>query len=195
MTLTRETQNRYLLDGDNVVDPDGTRHGIEWAIGQLPWRDALPGGGMPAHQYIVIGQATQPAADVLSCTIRDHPDSFDAYFRGYQRPMRYLELGDRRYWRTSLHGTHMLNRCTLDSVEPPRRVADGAGPIPWVGPPWAPNGSPWPPGYVPVANGNWVYDKKADPRQGFVCAFCERAYWLSTPDRPCPHCGNRPTSN
>lgn len=120
--------------------PDGTRYSVRWAIDQLPWRTSLP-GGMPIHQYIVIGPATLPAADVLAAAIRDHRASFDAYFRGYQRPMHYLELGDLRYWRTSIGRTHFLNRCTLDSVEPPRRVADGAQPIPWQGPPWLLEGS------------------------------------------------------
>lgn len=187
-----KTQIRFVLTGDQVVGPDGTPYSIGWAIDQLPWRDALPGGGMPAHQYVVIGPTAQPMADVLACAIRDHPDSFRAYFRGYQKPMRYRELGDRRYWRTSMYGTHMLNRCTLDSVEPPRRVADGAKPLPWDGPPWAPNGSPWPPGYVQDENGRWVYQAAADSRRGYVCASCQRTYWLSAPERPCPHCGHRP---
>ena len=137
---------------------------LDRAIEQLLWRDALPGGGMPAHQYVVIDDRTQPMADILARVIADHPDSFDAYFGGYQRPMRYLELGGLRYWRTSLHGTHVLNRCTLDSVEPPRRVADGARPLQWDGPPWATNGSPWPPGFVEEKDGRWVYHAVADPR-------------------------------
>jgi len=183
--------DRFVLDPDeeHVTGTDGTRYSIAWAIDQLPWRTALPGGGMPVHQYIVIGSSTLPAADVLASAIRDHHASFDAYFRGYQRPMRYLELGDLRYWRTSLGGTHMVNRCTLDSVEPPRRVTDGAKPLPWDGPPWAPNGSPWPPGYVEVGPNRWVYRAAVDPRRGYVCTSCRRAYWLSTPERPCPNCG------
>lgn len=118
--------NGFKFAGDHVVGPDGSQFSFDWAIDQLQWRDALPGGGMPAHQYVVIDDLSQPMADVLSRVIAVHPDSFDAYFRGYQRPRcATLELGDRRYWRTSLNGTHMLNRCTLDSVEPPRRVVDG----------------------------------------------------------------------
>jgi hypothetical protein len=182
-------RGRYFLDGDEVVGPDGTRYGIAWAIEQLPWRTALPGGGMPTHQYVVIGASTLPASDVLGTAIRDHPASFDAYFRGYQRPMRYLELGDHRYWRTSAGPTHMLNRCTLDSVEPPRRVADGARPLPWVGPRWAPYGSPWPPGYVRDDDGRWVYRQELDPRRAHSCVSCGFVFWLTAPERPCPHCG------
>ena len=176
----------------DVATPPTPAYSVDPAIAQLPWRDALAGGGMPAHQYVVIDEATKPMADLLSTVIRDHPDSFDAYFRGYQRPMRYLEIGDRRYWRTSNGPTQMLNRCTLDSVEPPRRVADGAGPLPWDGPPWALNGEPWPPGYVQIENGRWVYRAEADPRRGYACTACGRAYWLSAPDRPCPRCGHLP---
>lgn len=185
-------QNRFQLVGDNVVGPDGNRYSFDWAIERLQWRDALPGGGMPAHQYVVINDESQAMADVLSRVIAAHPDSFDAYFRGYQKPMRYLELAGLRYWRTSLHGTQMLNRCTLDSVEPPRRVADGAGPLEWDGPPWALNGSPWPPGYAEDEHGRWVYRAADDPRHGYICTSCQRTYWLSAPDRPCPHRGQRP---
>ena len=184
--------NRFEFAGDHVVGPDGARFSFDWAIEQLQWRDALPGGGMPAHQYVVIDDQSQPMADVLSRVIALHPDSFDAYFRGYRWPMRYLELGDLRYWRTSLNGTHMLNRCTLDSVEPPRRVADGAVPLAWDGPTWALNGSPWPPGYAEETPGRWVYHADQDPRRGYLCTSCQRAYWLSAPERPCPHCGHQP---
>lgn len=42
-----------------------------------------------------------------------------------------------RDWRTRFE----LNRCTPDSVDPPRRVDQGATPIlDWDGPPHAPNG-------------------------------------------------------
>ena len=184
--------SKFQFAGDHVVGPDGTSFSFDWAIDQLPWRDALPASGMPAHQYVVIDDRCQPAADVLSGVIAVHPESFNAFFRGYQRPMRYLELGDRRYWRTSLHGTQMLNRCTFDSVEPPRRVSDGAVALQWDGPPWALKGEPWPPGYVEDGDGRWVYHREVDPRQGYICTACGRAYWLSAPERPCPNCGHRP---
>jgi len=56
--------DRFVLDPDeeHVTGTDGTRYSIAWAIDQLPWRTALPGGGMPVHQYIVIGSSTLPAA-------------------------------------------------------------------------------------------------------------------------------------
>jgi len=176
------------LQGQEVVGPDGAKYSVADAIRRLPWRSALPGGGMPAHQYVVLGQCDALAADVLDCVIRKSPDAYNAYFRGYQHPMRYVEIDGWRFWRTRLNKTHMLNRCTLDSVEPPRRVDQGAKRIPWDGPPWAPNGSPWPPGYIEVG-GKWVYRRELDPRRGFTCAGCGRSYWLSAPDRPCPRCG------
>jgi len=61
--------------------------------------------------------------------------------------MQYWEAGDGyRYWFTKLRGALMLNRCTLDSVEPPRRKDQGAKPIKpkdWGAPPWLPQGSGW----------------------------------------------------
>lgn len=159
----------------------------------LPWVAALPGGGMPPHQYVVIRYPPPLPVDVLLTAIRRHPDAFDAYFRGYQRPMRYLELPDgMRYWRTVLNRTHMLNRGTLNSVEAPRRIDQGAKPIPWEGPPWAPYGSPWPPGYFENSPGEWVYRPSLDPRRAHHCSGCAHRYWLSVPDRPCPRCGTVP---
>ncbi len=117
----------------------------EEAATRLPWVDARLDSGMPAHQYVVVGEQStgpregidQAAVNVLRQSIQTHPDGYDAYFRGYQRPTHYLELSDGlRYWRTSLYGTEMLNRCHPDSVEPPRRVDQGARPIPWQGNPW-----------------------------------------------------------
>ncbi|MBA3688379.1 MAG: hypothetical protein H0W81_06095 [Chloroflexi bacterium] len=182
-------RQKLHLEGEEVVGPDGEVYDVASAILQLPWRSSLPGSGMPPHQYVVLGQCDALAANVLMCVIRESPGAFNAYFRGYQYPMRYVEIDGWRYWRTALHRTHMLNRCTLDSVEPPRRVDQGAGPKQWEGPPWAPNGSPWPPGYVELDPGRWVYRAELDPRRGFLCAGCGRRYWLSAPERPCPRCG------
>ena len=177
------------LEGSDVVDPTGARHSVADAIHRLPWRWVLPGGGMPAHQYVVIGRSDPAAVDILDCVIRLSPSSYRAYFRGYQHPMRYVEIDGWRYWRTRAGGAHMLNRCRLDSVEPPRRVDDGARPIPWLGPPWAPYGSPWPPGYVEVG-GRWVYRPELDPRRNFKCPHCSHSYWRTAHGRPCPHCGS-----
>ena len=132
---------------------------------------------------------------MLLTAIRYHPQAYNAYFRGYRSPMRYLELADgRRYWRTVLYGTHMLNRCTLDSMEPPRRVDQGAKTIPWEGPPWAPSGSCWPPGYEEVAPGRWVYNAGLDSRRTYKCTACGARYYRAPEDQPCPRCGAHPSA-
>jgi hypothetical protein len=124
------------------------------------------------HQYVVLGRCPVVSWDVLNSMIAQSPDSYLAYFRGYQRPTRYWDNREdgHRYWRTSSRGswggvTHMLNRARLDSTEPPRRVDEGARPIrPWIGP-WAPNGS----GLYDRLDGRWWprLDSGLDP-----CASC-----------------------
>jgi len=133
-----ESSAELQIDGDEVVEvATGQRHQPVDMAGQITWVSALPGDGMPAHQYAVFGYPPPLPVQVLLTVIKAR--GYNAYFRGYRHPMRYVELADdMRYWRTVLNRTHMLNRCTLDSVEPPRRVDQGAKRIPWDGPPWAP---------------------------------------------------------
>ena len=118
------------------------------AIAALPWVDQLC--PFMRHQYAVRRRSPLQAWDALDAMIRDSPDSYLAYFRGYQRPNRYWDGPDGlRYWRTRFE----LNRCTPDSVEPPRRVDEGATPIlDWDGPPHAPNGIGL---YVHEPDGRW----------------------------------------
>lgn len=165
---------------------------FEDAARRIRWIDPLPAPGMPKHQYVVLTRSPEgQLADLILQAVQRHPAAYLAYFRGYRTPMRYLEVGAHRYWRTALNAVHMLNRCTLDSVEPPRRVDQGAQPIDWEGPPWAPFGTPWPSGYV-EERGRMVYRKELDDRVGFRCTRCGRPYYLSVPDRPCPRCGHVP---
>lgn len=194
MARARAAAPDFVIEDGLVVEvATGHRYDPVAMAGELRWVDALAGDGMPAHQYVVFMYPPPLPARVLLAAIRWHPDAFNAYFRGYQHPMRYLELPDGlRYWRTVLNRTHMLNRCTLDSVEPPRRVDRGAKRIAWDGPPWAPYGSPWPPGYVELEPGRWVYQRELDPRRDYPCAACGRRYWRSIPHRPCPRCGAVP---
>ena len=114
-------------------------------VGTSSWEDYPP--YMPPHEYVVLGKCDYADWDMLHFACRKHPASYLAYFRGYQSPMRYWEPGDGyRYWPTSPRGVLMLNRCTLDSVEPPRRKDQGARPIKpkdWGAPPWLPQGSGW----------------------------------------------------
>jgi hypothetical protein len=137
---TQRVKLNLLMNATNqVVNADtGQPYDLAGVICRLRWRkqggerEYKPLIHMPPHWYVVLGPDNESDFQVLSFAIRRHPDSYMAYFRGYQTPMRYLELGDGyRYWYTALHGAQMLNRCTLDSVEPPRRVDSGARPICW----------------------------------------------------------------
>jgi hypothetical protein len=148
---------------------------------------------MPGHQYAVRHDSPVEEWQAVAAAVQERPEGFGAYFRGCREPNRYWEFEDWRYWRTSSRSAQMLNRCTLDSVESRRRVADGAEPIDWQGPPWAPFGSPWPPGWVagPGPEG-LVYRRDCDPRQDYPCRCCGHLYGLHTNDRPCPTCSGVP---
>lgn len=144
-------------ESGRVVDDNGRIYDLEEAILATRWVTATK--YPPPHQYAVLGRTPMEAWDVIATTIKGRADSYLAYFRGYWRPNRYLDLPDHRYWRTSSGGaggrvTHMLNRCTYDSAEPPRRLDEGAEPIEWDGPPWDVYGAPWP--------ADWHYDASID---------------------------------
>jgi hypothetical protein len=120
------------------------------------------------HQYAVRRRSPLWAWDALDAMIRDSPEGYLAYFRGYRRPNRYWDGPDGlRYWRTRFE----LNRCTADSVEPPRRVDQGAQPIlDWDGPPHAPNGIGL---YVQDADGRWW--PRFEGTEYEPCRGCRRA--------------------
>jgi hypothetical protein len=145
-----------FYDGKLVNSDTGEEYNVLAVAARLPWqpykrvwKDSPP--YMPPHEFVVLGKCDYADWDVLYYACTKHPKSYRAYFRGYQSPMQYLELGDGyRYWPTRL-GVMMLNRCTLDSVEPPRRVDQNGKPIKpeeWRAAPWLPQGSGWPPNYV-----------------------------------------------
>jgi hypothetical protein len=138
------------------------------AIAALPWVDQLC--PFMRHQYAVRRRSPPWAWDALDAMIRDSPDSYLAYFRGYRRPNRYWDGPDGlRYWRTRFE----LNRCTADSVEPPRRVDQGARPIlDWDGPPHAPNGVGL---YVQEPDGRWW--PHFDGTDYEPCRGCLRPKW------------------
>lgn len=117
-------------------------------IDLLPWVDQLC-QFMP-HQYAVLRKSPEWAWYALDAAIRESPDSYRAYFRGYRSPNLYWHGPDgMRYWRTRFE----LNRCRSDSVDPLRRVDDGAVPATdWDGPPWAPSRIGL---YQPSADGRW----------------------------------------
>ena len=119
------------------------------AIAALPWVDQLC-PFMP-HQYAIVSKSPAWAWHALAAIIRFTPQRYRAYFRGYPSANWYWDAPDGlRYWRS---GGIELDRCRPDSVEPLRRVNEGATPTPdWDGPRWAPNGSGW---YVQDAKGRW----------------------------------------
>ncbi len=164
------TEMRPVLRVENgqIVDDDGQVYVLREAIEHIPWVTAKKYA--PRHEYSILGRGPVLAWDVLACAIREHPDSYLGLFRGYLRAMRYLEIDDRRYWRTSSANpggglTSMLNRCLLTDVEPPRRVDQGAKPISdWQGPRWLPEGSAWPLWYPLNPRTNMhEYDAALDP--------------------------------
>jgi hypothetical protein len=149
------------LKEEKVVNSEtGGEYDVAAVAARLPWQAQKTGSSswedwapyMPPHQFVVLGKCNYADWDVLYFTCMKHPASYRAYFRGYQSPMRYWESGDGyRYWPTALRGVLMLNRCTLDSVEPPRRVDQGARrikPKDWGAPPWLPQGNGWPASYL-----------------------------------------------
>jgi hypothetical protein len=140
--------NLEFRDGRFINVDSAEVYDIVAVAARIPWvkfRGETVPPTMPAHWYVVLGLCAEVDWSVLAFAIANHPQSYLAYFRGYRTPNRYLELGDGyRYWRTKLHGTHMLNRCTPDSCEPPRRVDQGAGPeTDWQGPQWWPKDLRW----------------------------------------------------
>jgi hypothetical protein len=154
---------------DTVDQPAevGGQPRIEDAIEALPWvRQLCP---LMPHEYAVRFRSPAWAWDRLEAMVRTGPGGYLAYFRGYRRPNRYWEAPDGlRYWRTG----YMLNRCEPDSVEPLRRVDQGAQPAEdWDGPPWAPDGCGI---YEPDGRGKWWPTDEAI-RAGFTpCRACRR---------------------
>ena len=177
----------------------GAQSELREAIDRLPWRAALPADGMPPHEYVILGKCPTEAWDILSAAVRDDPDSYDAYFRGYPWPMHYWEFEGHRFWRTSGKGpTHMLNRSTLDSVEPPDASMTAHS---------QPRRGTVHHGHRTATRGllatframarphlrGMVYRADEDPRAAFPCDGCGITYWLYEPTRPCPRCGAPPS--
>jgi hypothetical protein len=157
----------------NWTDAPESRADIEVAeaIAALPWVDQLC--PLMRHQYAVLGKSPSWAWYALDATIRDSPDSYLAYFRGYQRPESYWDGSDGlRYWRTRFE----LNRCTRDSVELPPRVDDGAQPVlNWIEAPHAPNGAGL---YSRDARGTRLPHERFFDAGYEACRACSRAVSL-----------------
>ena len=156
------------VDPRTVRGEDGHDYDVAEAIDALPWvSQTCP--SMP-HQYAVLFKSPDWAWFVLDAMVRaGNPASYRAYFRGYQSANRYWEAPDGlRYWRTGI----MLNRCEPDSVEPLRRVDDGAKPIQnWDGPPFARNGSGL---YVELKPGRWWPTEEALAGGYLPCKACQQ---------------------
>jgi hypothetical protein len=155
-----------IVDRRTVRDADGGEHDVLEAIEALPWVTQLC--PLMPHDYAHRDKADPLAYAVVERMLKaDNPDSYRAYFRGYPTANRYWEAADgRRYWLTMF----MINRCWPDSVEPLRRVDEGAKPIEdWDGPPWAPNGIGL---YQRNAAGRWLPTEAALERGFRPCKAC-----------------------
>ena len=124
------------ISGSRTVrDEDGREHDVLASIDALSLgAPALPSGAARIRAQAEVRSAGNYAV-VERMLKADNPDSCRAYFRGYQTPNRYWQAPDgQRYWLTKF----MISRCWPDSVEPLRRVDEGAKAITdWDGPPWA----------------------------------------------------------
>jgi hypothetical protein len=157
-----------IVDSHTVRDQEGRDHDVLESINALPWvKQTCP--QMP-HEYAHKRNSDPDAYAVVQRMLKaSNPESYRAYFRGYQSPNRYWEAPDgRRYWLTMM----MINRCWPDSVEPLDRVDQGARAIPnWDGPPWAPNGIGL---YERGAKGGWWPTEEALEDGYQPCKSCLR---------------------
>lgn len=163
--------------GFGVIDEQGRSHEFAALAAALPWRQtelAPHEPRMPAHEYVVVNKLADELREVarlLKFVLDKHPASYRGYFRGYRTANRYLEPGDElRYWESWLRrrgggGVSFLNRTRLDASEPPRRVDEGAKPIPAVewgaGQPYWPQGSGY--GQWKKEGGEWVFYPEEPP--------------------------------
>jgi len=125
-----------IVDARTVRAPDGREHDVLDAIQALPWKAQLC--PQMRHEYSIWGKGPEWAWNVLSSMLlAKNPDSFRAYFRGYNPAHRYWVAPDGlRYWR----GRYEIDRGQPDGAGL-RRVDEGAKPSrDWDGPPFAPDG-------------------------------------------------------
>ena len=145
----RPPRPRYeFVDARTLRESDDTKVDVFDAIDALPWTPQLC--PFMRHEYAITSKSPAWAWYAVEAMIRLNPDAYRAYFRGYPRPNRYWEAPDGlRYWR----GRFEIDRCTPESVEPPRRLDHRANPArDWDGPPWAPYGIGL---YAQDAKGRW----------------------------------------
>lgn len=156
-----------IVDSRTVRAPDGSKHDVLDAIQALPWRAQLC--PLMRHEYSIFGQGSEWAWNVLSSMLlARNPDSFRAYFRGYQSANRYWDAPDGlRYWR----GRFEIDRGQPDGAGQ-RRTDEGAKRInDWDGPPYAPNGIGL---YDRDEKGRW-WPTEAALASGYLpCSSCEQ---------------------
>ena len=157
-----------IVDARTVRDEGGRSHDVLEAIEALQWVHQLC--PLMPHDYVHKRQSDPRAYAVVERVLTaSNPETYRAYFRGYRTPMRYWEAPDgRRYWLTRL----MINRCWPYSVEPLRRVDEGATAIlDWDGPPFALNGI----GLYERGAGNSWWPTAAALADGYQpCRACRR---------------------
>jgi hypothetical protein len=173
-----------IVDPRTVRGPDAQAHDVLDAISSLTWTEQLC--PLMRHEYAIQQRSPRWAWDVLSTMLRaGNPDSFRAYFRGYQTANRYWDAPDGlRYWRG--------NRFEIDRGQADdaglRRVAAGAKRADgWAGPPHAPDGAGL---YEQDEKGKW-WPTEAALQAGFQpCRSCEltgrKAAIVKTPVDPAP---------
>jgi hypothetical protein len=145
--MNTPSQFEYV-DEHTLRDSDGSLHEVMAAAAALPWtRQWCP--FMP-HEYAIRGKSPEQAWNLLEAMIRLSPNSYRAFFRGYERANRYWDAPDgRRYWRSRFE----IDRWDASDTEGLRRVDDGAHAIKdWDGPRWAPSGAGY---YVEGRPGQW----------------------------------------
>lgn len=160
-------------EGYAVIDlSTEDRHEFAELADKLRWRwnDFPPHEPrMPPHQYVDCHKLSPddvPLARMLLFIIAEHPESYRAYFRGYQTPTRYLETGDGwRYWQAWI-GCSSPHRQRIDASELVRRVDQGAKPIPPEE--WGAKYPYWPSGYGEwkKEQGEWVFHPEGPPAPG-----------------------------
>jgi hypothetical protein len=172
----------YVIVGTRTVrGPDGREYDALDAIRALPWTAQLC--PLMRHEYSIWKQGPEWAWNVLSSMLlAQNPDSFRAYFRGYQSANRYWDAPDGlRYWR----GRFEIDRGQPDGVGQ-RRAADGGRPRKdWDGPPHAPDGIGL---YDRDDQGKW-WPTEAALSSGYQpCASCSlmqrKSTIVATPEDP-----------
>jgi hypothetical protein len=156
-----------IVDARTVRNGDGLAYDVLAAIDALSWHEQLC--PVMAHEYAIRSNSPTWAWDVVARMLKaDNPESFQAYFRGYQSPSRYWDAPDgKRYWRSRIE----LDRCAPEDSDV-RRTGPGVGPaVDWDTAPWAPEHDPR---YELDSKGQWWPTEEA-LRDGYQpCRACQQ---------------------